>query len=705
MSYRFWIAVGVSGVVLPGLVPVVQSTTEVVIQDSNLGWLNPGNGLGILLSYVVGGLSVSAIASAARRIQRFDAKEILWWFGAATIISSMFVGVRAVVGFYWSKELGLLLASATAGIGIIQITRLKFPEYNFDTHVSGQRIRSAWEIIQERGKHVLGLLPWGADIIDFGDENEHFLLWGNIGGGKTQMMKMMMASVALRENDLWIVFDPKPEFVGYLEGLGRDVVILNPLDQRRTAWSMAQDIDDETIARTFVEMLIPTMQGSENYWAEAAQNILEAILAFLIRSGKSWDLRDMLLIAFSQEDLKCAVGSDRLNEIIAEGLEGKNERSGTNDYMLTLNNYLKKYRVIAALMHNAEKKISLRELLESGQYGRKTLVLGSDEKSRSTVKTFNALMFETIINIALDLPEQRERRLWVWIDEISEASRFLGKNLVRFMTKVRSKGGCAVLAAQNRAGLVSSFDEDYTQQLIELSKRMAVVGGVDGKSAQELAESYFGQVQVVKTQFGQSKEYDGSERELGEGGSKVSEQRVSPSYQVGTEYLVSKESLYSSSMPKTGPEHGLTGFFWGGRGGPHWHTYTWDEVKGMQVEDAEGVKAYERIQKGDPDLVLVPFSVAEREKWKLPPEAKNETVESLSDDDNPLFERFGEEEQIHRTTVLKMLDFEQEDLDELTAGCGLGVGIESFSRSQMTAMMAQIGMQMMGVDIDWEDKS
>ena len=702
MSYRFWIAVGLSGLVVPGIVPVVQAATELVMQESGLGWLNPGNGVGILLSYAVGGFTVSGIASAARRIERLDAKDVLWWLGATTVVSGVFVAIRGVVGFYWGRELGLLVAAATSGVGIIQVTRLKFPEYAFDPHVSGQRLRSAWEIIKTRGKQCLGLIPWGVDTIDFEDENEHFLLWGNIGGGKTQMIKMMMAAIALRENDLWIVFDPKPEFVGYLEGLGRDVIILNPLDKRRVAWDIAQDIDDDTTARTFVEMLIPTIQGNENYWVAAAQNILEAILSFLIHSGKSWDLRDVLLIAFSPEDLKQVVGSDRLNKIIEEGLQGKNERSGTNDYMLTLNTYLKRYRPIAALMHTTKRKISLRSLIEGGQYGRKALVLGSDEKSRSTVKTFNALMFENLINVALDLPNQRERRIWVWIDEVSEASRFLGKNLVRFMTKVRSKGGCAVLAAQNRAGLVSSFGEEYAQQLIELSKRMAVVGGVEGKSAQALSENCFGQVKVVQTQFGQSKEYDGTERELGEGGSQGSEKTVSPSYQVGTEYLVSKEALYSTSIPKTGPEHGLTGFFWGGRGGPHWHTYSWDDVKGMQVEDAEGVKAYDRVQKDDSDLVLQPWSDAERKKWRL---LSSETAAESEDSDvNPLQEKFGTGGyRLPRAAVLEMLGLNNQELDKLTQDCGFGVGLDSFSRDQMMEVLARIGMGLLGLDLDWED--
>ena len=82
MAHRFWSAVGISTLVVPGIIPVVQATTAIMMKESGLDWLNPGNGVGILLSYVAGGFAITGIASGARRIQRFDLREWLWWLGA-----------------------------------------------------------------------------------------------------------------------------------------------------------------------------------------------------------------------------------------------------------------------------------------------------------------------------------------------------------------------------------------------------------------------------------------------------------------------------------------------------------------------------------------------------------------------------------------------------------------------------------------------
>ncbi|NET38238.1 MAG: type IV secretion system DNA-binding domain-containing protein [Cyanothece sp. SIO1E1] len=495
---RFLLAAGASLLIVPQAVSIIQSIVKTAVSESNLAWLNPGNATGMVLSYAAAGGLVSLIAKAAAAKQ-VTVRGVLWLGGAITICYGTFITVRAATTFFLRPELGLLWATTATAILIHQALRLKFPEYPFDSHVQGQKLRTSKEVWKERGGPKPDRLPWGADFIDLEDETQHFIVMGNIGGGKTLFMQMCMGAIARRYNELWIVFDPKPQFIPYLEALGREIIILNPLDYRRYTWDIAKDINDLPTAETLAAALIKG-DGNNDFWTKSARNLLVAVLMFLIVSGDDWDLSAVLNIVSSPEDLKKVVGQDSKNAIIAEGLEGKSDKSGTNDHMLTLNTELKKYQPVAALMHSAkaERSISLKGLIRSERYGMKALVLGNDEDSREIIKTFNGLIFEMMVNFILSLPDNRNRRIWAWIDELASVAEYVGPNLSRFQEKARSKGGCSFAATQSYPGLVAKIGQNYADQIIELSKRITVTGGVEGRTAEVFSETYFGSVEVVR---------------------------------------------------------------------------------------------------------------------------------------------------------------------------------------------------------------
>lgn len=612
LNQRLLIALGSSAILAPAVLRGVQVSAEATIEAHELAWANPGNAAGILLSYAAAAGTVSAIAAAARRIKTITLNGAMTVAGSAVFVIAAYSAVNDALTFYLSPELGLLSGVAAGAVAMVMVSKWLFPEYSFDAHVRGPRLNSSETIRAERGAGGDGLLPWGADWIVKTRETVHFLLLGNIGGGKTQFLKMMMAAVARRQNELWIVFDSKPEFIPYLTALGREVITLNPLDSRRVGWQISADVYDEMTAQTLVEILVPLQKGSEEFWTKAAQGIVVAVILFLIASGRPWGLREIINICQDPKLLQAVVSSDPKNAIIAEGLTGKNDKSGTNDHMLTVNTYLKKFRPLAALTHRADTTISLKALIHSEHYGNKALVLGTDEEARATLKTFNALMFEVMTNFILALPENRDRRIWVWIDELGEASRFVGKNLARFMTKARSKGGVVVATTQNYSGLVATLETDFARQVVELPNHIAIVGGVNGHTAKEVADTFFGQQERVATTHGQQKEHE-EEKAFKEGINK-GEEKSSPSYSLESRSLVSKEMLHCTAFPPTGPDHGLTGFFYGSSGGPHFHTYPWQAVKDRQVEAAQ-VPAYTRVEQGYPEMEVAPFTEAEFDQW------------------------------------------------------------------------------------------
>ena len=679
MKIRFLCTVGTSIILTPSVVQIVQENVQNSLAQNNLGWFNPGNTLGIFISYGAAAGMVSLVAKASK-FKRFTVKGVLKAGGGATLIVAAYVGVRELISFYVGPELGLLSSVATAGIlGFIAL-RKAFPEYPFDPHIAGQRLLASKEVKRKRGKLPPGHLPHGADWIEQRLEPEHILVMANIGGGKTLWLQICMAAIAERENELWWVFDPKPQFVPYLEALGREVIILNPLDRRRFTWDISADVDDEPTATNFSAALIKP-EGEDDFWAMSARGILTSIFMFLINRGKPWDFRDVLNIVREPELVRQAVEEDVFNKIIAQGLTGVNERSGANDFLITLSQYMSRYKALAALMHSAKdgQRISLKGLIKSEQYGRIALVLGNDEDSRETIKLFNGLVFEMLVNYTLSLEDSRNRRIWALIDELASVADYVGRNLSRFQEKCRSKGGCAIVATQSYPALVAKLGPDYTDQIIELCKHKVIPGGVDGKTAEVLSDSYFGSIEVVNTQYGESKEYEG-------GSATPEEHDVKPTFSRTTRPLVRKEELYSSSMPKTGPKNGLTGFFFGSEGGPHFHTFSWQEVMDMRVEEAQ-VPAYERISMDDAGLKLTLWSDEELLEWGL-------TLEEEAEDD--LAE---DEPTLSRDSVLAKLDVTNGELKDICMRAELSEDKESFTREDLMNIFARVGADFLQIDL------
>ncbi|NEQ50325.1 MAG: type IV secretion system DNA-binding domain-containing protein, partial [Leptolyngbya sp. SIO3F4] len=457
--------------------------------------------------------------------------------------------------------------------------------------------------------------------------------------------------------------------------------ILNPLDRRRFAWDISFDVDDEPTAINFSAALIKP-EGEDDFWAMSARGILTSILMFLINQRKPWNLRDVLNIVREPELVRQAVKDDDFNKIIAQGLTGVNERSGANDFLITLSQYMSRYKALAALMNSAKEgqRISLKRLIKSEQYGRIALVLGNDEDSRETIKLFNGLVFEMLVNYTLSLEDSRSRRIWALIDELASVADYVGRNLSRFQEKCRSKGGSAIVATQSYPALVAKLGPDYTDQIIELCKHKVIPGGVDGKTAEVLSDSYFGSVEVITTQYGESKEYSDSN-------ATPEEHDVKPTFSRTTRPLVRKEALYSSSMPKTGPQNGLTGFFFGSAGGPHFHTFSWQEVMDMRVEEAD-VLAYERIAMDDAGLTLTLWSDEELVKWGL--SLSSETADDLTED----------EPTLSRLSILEKLDVTDSELKDICLRAELSEDKESFAREDLINIFARVGADFLQIDLE-----
>lgn len=105
------------------------------------------------------------------------------------------------------------------------------------------------------------------------DEPTHFLIIGDNGTGKSQLLFQLLSQIKDR-GETAIVYDPAREFVRTFYDKERGDVILNPLDRRSPFWEPASEITAKGEAETVAKSLFPeTYKGKGDFFVEKPREL------------------------------------------------------------------------------------------------------------------------------------------------------------------------------------------------------------------------------------------------------------------------------------------------------------------------------------------------------------------------------------------------------------------------------------------------
>ncbi|MBI1829361.1 MAG: type IV secretion system DNA-binding domain-containing protein [Thaumarchaeota archaeon] len=105
------------------------------------------------------------------------------------------------------------------------------------------------------------------------DEPTHFLIIGDNGTGKSQLLFQLLCQIRDR-GETAIVYDPAREFVRTFYDKERGDVILNPLDRRSPFWEPASEITAKGEAETVAKSLFPeTYKGKGDFFVEKPREL------------------------------------------------------------------------------------------------------------------------------------------------------------------------------------------------------------------------------------------------------------------------------------------------------------------------------------------------------------------------------------------------------------------------------------------------
>lgn len=448
-------------------------------------------------------------------------------------------------------------------------------------------------------------ITWGGLRIPSKFATSHFMVVGTTGSGKTVTLQLMMKEV-LREigtgaDHRALIYDAKQDIASQIPSMGipGNVFTLNPFDERCLAWDIAKDITEPTAALQAAVTLIPSdKNASQPFFVDSAQLLLYGVMLSFIRSQADWRFSDLIKSMYTVERLKRVLERCPETRHIVDRFY--HNRETLDEVMSTVATKLTPYEAIAAMWdkaYDAGRIISLNDWVKHRGKDNCVLILGNNERARAAVDRINQVVFKRVSELLLDLPEDRAgtRRNWLFLDEIGEAGKLDG--LASLLTKGRSKGTCVVLGFQDFDTLKEVYGENIAGALTSQCNCKAILRLESPKTA-EWASKLFGEYEAIETRRSETRGTS-STRSLERGSQSTSSHSVTD-----TEHYVKRQAVMESqfyTIPVTGPDSGLTGYYLVPGIGAYRHTYpaAWLFPRGRGGDDSIIPALGERV----PDFV------------------------------------------------------------------------------------------------------
>lgn len=468
-----------------------------------------------------------------------------------SLLSGWSIATAIAVAIYWSQaespSIAIAIVIGVIGIMITIHESLK-PTIDdwIESSARGRKLTTCEQAAQSAKRNLPyndpGVL-WGKCRIRSEDATWHFCVVGSVGSGKTLTIRMLLQDqlplLKKGSDRRALIYDAKQDMVPIVESmkLSCPVLILNPFDARGVAWHMASDVQTPTAARQLAVTLVPEEKESQPFFTNAVRELLTAVVnALILRQPGKWTFRQVLLIMKSKERLKALLGSDpRFADTVNIFLNCGATTLGS--IMATTITKLGPFEPIAEAWDNAERKMSIAKWLKSVSI----LILGNDERIRSSLDTMNQLIVTVISQQSLTMSESSTRMTWCIFDEFREAGKITG--LSNMIVRGRSKGVCVVLGFQDIQGVQEVYEERVGNELVgQCGNKMLL--RIESPETAEWASKSIGDKEQVERQHSESKS--------GQGGSH------STSYQKHQRAVVLPSEFME--LPATNRTHGLTGY-------------------------------------------------------------------------------------------------------------------------------------------------
>ena len=319
-----------------------------------------------------------------------------------------------------------------------------------------------------------------------GIETQHVLLEGSIGTGKSASLKALTPLVRAR-SDRAVIVDPAGEMMCRYWRDGD--TILNPLDARGVAWSPFAEMGGPADADRLAKSMIPDIDGGgdSQQWQLYSQGLVAAVLQRLWEQGHATnaDLVHVLTVEKS-EDIEPLVAG-----LPAQTLFDTGAAKMLSSVRGIVGSYLPAYRYLPPDV--GAVGFSIRKWVESG---RGWLWIPVRNDMMASLRPLVAAWLGEIVSSVLSLRPDRDRRLWLMLDELASLGRI--QSLTDALTQGRKFGLCAVAGLQTIAQLRGAYGMHGAQTLLACFSSQLILRAPDPETAGWCSQA-LGQRQLKRT--------------------------------------------------------------------------------------------------------------------------------------------------------------------------------------------------------------
>lgn len=336
-----------------------------------------------------------------------------------------------------------------------------------DDYISGRKF-------EKKSKNVTKLLKKekiNSDIVIGGlpilknSEIQHILLHGTTGTGKSTVLNQFIQQVLIRtlqsRGDKVIIYDRGNTFLPKFFNEDIDY-ILNPLDERCAVWSLWDECKTKPEFETFAASLIPQQSGnSDPFWTNAPRTLISSIAYQIKDQNPTYKKYLKYLLNVDWATLKALLKDTESENLV----DGKAEKTSTS-----IRNVITTYAKSLAYMDGLEKNKSNKQLVIkewlTNPDDKGALYLTSNGAQHESIKSLLTAWLAICINSLYQLGEDRNRRVWFFLDEIDTLDKLPTLNNV--MAEGRKFGSCFVLGLQNLAQLEETYGVKSAASLLDL---------------------------------------------------------------------------------------------------------------------------------------------------------------------------------------------------------------------------------------------
>ena len=360
-----------------------------------------------------------------------------------------------------------------------------------EQHLRGAEIVPARELERHLKKQGRASALKLADIPMIADsETSHISVTGSPGTGKTNLLYRLLSDIRER-GDRVICYSPSGDLIRWFCRERHDVV-LNPFDQRCPAWELWSECTHPAHYDMIASAMIPAPVRSDPFWNTAARTVCASLISCMHRRNER--SLDRFLELLTQVELK-TLHAYVSNTEAAPLLDPASEKTAAS-IRTTAATYARSFK---CLPHEGDV-FRIREWVAQDNDDR-WVFLNARSDQLESVRPLLSTWVEILTNALLSLPESRDRRVWLVLDELP--SLFKIPSLGDFLAQGRKYGGCGVVAFQQIGQLRDRYGKEAADVIAGLCSTWVCLRQNDPDTAKWVAEAT-GQSEIIESNQGLS---------------------------------------------------------------------------------------------------------------------------------------------------------------------------------------------------------